>query len=107
MPVAAFTMAGILFFYARTSIRAAKLNAQQHREADGGQFSWANESQRRHGMRDKVGGNAQLVKDALLSEVDQSKKPVDPSVAEGAERNPSDREEELKKALGRDSRRRA
>jgi hypothetical protein len=42
-------MAGILFVYARTSIRAAKTNAQQHREADGGQINWHNETRRRHG----------------------------------------------------------
>ena len=36
--------------YARTSIKAAKRNAQQHREADGGQINWHNESLRRHGM---------------------------------------------------------
>lgn len=28
---------------------AAKRNAQMHREADGGQISWRNESLRRHG----------------------------------------------------------
>jgi hypothetical protein len=36
--------------YARTSIQAAKRNAQKHREADGGQISWRNESLRRHGV---------------------------------------------------------
>lgn len=49
-PLAAITMAGLLFVYARTSIRAAKLNAQRHREADGGQISWHNENLRRHGQ---------------------------------------------------------
>lgn len=48
-PLAAFCMASILFVYARTSIQAAKRNAQRHREADGGQINWANENQRRHG----------------------------------------------------------
>jgi hypothetical protein len=43
-------MAAILFVYARTSIQAAKRNAQSHREADGGQISWRNESLRRHGQ---------------------------------------------------------
>ncbi|ESZ97534.1 hypothetical protein SBOR_2081 [Sclerotinia borealis F-4128] len=42
-------MALLLFTYTRTSIRAAKQNAQKHREADGGQINWANESMRRHG----------------------------------------------------------
>ncbi len=49
MPLAAFTMATILFVYTRTSIQAAKRNAQRHREADGGQISWHNENLRRHG----------------------------------------------------------
>ena len=43
-------MASILFVYARTSIQAAKRNAQQHREADGGQINWHNETLRRHGQ---------------------------------------------------------
>ncbi|KAK5162846.1 hypothetical protein LTR04_002945 [Oleoguttula sp. CCFEE 6159] len=53
-PAAALTMAALLFVYARTSIRAAKLNAQRHREADGGQVSWMNESRRRHGMVERI-----------------------------------------------------
>ena len=47
-PLAALTVACLLFVYARTSIRAAKLNAKKHREADGGQISWHKESLRRH-----------------------------------------------------------
>jgi len=42
-------MAGLLFVYTRTSIQAAKRNAQKHREADGGQINWNNENLRRHG----------------------------------------------------------
>jgi hypothetical protein len=51
-PVAAFTMACILFVYARTSIRAAKANAQRHRDADSGGegLSLMNEHRRRHGL---------------------------------------------------------
>ncbi|KAI9688483.1 MAG: hypothetical protein M1822_001432 [Bathelium mastoideum] len=49
-PLAAITMAGLLFVYARSSIRAAKRNAQRHREADGGEISWHNENLRRHGQ---------------------------------------------------------
>jgi len=48
-PIAAFVMASLLFVYSRTSIQAAKRNAQKHREADGGQINWHNESLRRHG----------------------------------------------------------
>jgi hypothetical protein len=54
-PLAAFTMAGLLFVYTRTSIQAAKRNAQLHRESDGGQISWRNESKRRHGVMDTPG----------------------------------------------------
>lgn len=55
-PAAAFTMACLLFVYARTSIRAAKANAQRHREVDtGGEgLSLLNESRRRHGMASNV-----------------------------------------------------
>ncbi|KAL2073146.1 hypothetical protein VTL71DRAFT_10470 [Oculimacula yallundae] len=54
-PLAAFTMATLLFVYTRTSIQAAKRNAQRHREADGGQINWHNESLRRHGKLDVPG----------------------------------------------------
>ncbi|KAI5809537.1 hypothetical protein DFH27DRAFT_535292 [Peziza echinospora] len=50
MPMAAFTMAGILFVYTRLSIRSAKMNAARHREADGGQISWQKQSMRQHGQ---------------------------------------------------------
>ena len=54
-------MALLLFVYARTSIRAAKANAQRHRDADSGGdgLSLLNESRRRHGLapRFEKGGN--------------------------------------------------
>ncbi|KAF4535741.1 hypothetical protein BFW01_g8128 [Lasiodiplodia theobromae] len=65
-PLAAVTMASLLFVYTRTSIRAAKLNAQKHREADGGQISWKNEARRRHGQADQV-SESSLLKEALFS----------------------------------------
>lgn len=34
----------------RSSIRAAKINAALHREADGGQISWQKQSLRQHGI---------------------------------------------------------
>lgn len=52
-PVAAFTMASLLFVYTRSSIQAAKRNAQRHREADGGQIDWNNENLRRHGQLER------------------------------------------------------
>ena len=54
-PIAAFSMACLLFVYTRTSIQAAKRNAKLHREADGGQISWQNENLRRHGILSKPG----------------------------------------------------
>lgn len=39
-PLVAFTMAGLLYVYSRSSIQAAKRNAKSHRIADGGQISW-------------------------------------------------------------------
>jgi len=56
MPFAAFTMACILFVYSRTSIRLAKENARAHREADGGQISWRNQSLRQHGLKEQPVG---------------------------------------------------
>lgn len=57
-PAAAFTMACLLFVYTRVTIRAAKANAQRHRDADGGEgLSLLNESRRRHGMADKLEGS--------------------------------------------------
>ena len=55
-PIAAIVMAGLLYTYSITSIRAAKHNAKLHREADGGQLDMRRESLRRHGLADKVEG---------------------------------------------------
>ena len=55
-PILAVTMTALLYVYARTSIQAAKRNAQRHREADGGQINWANENRRQHGLLDRPGG---------------------------------------------------
>jgi len=60
-------MACLLFIYSRTSIHAARLNAQKHREADGGQLNWRNESLRRHGQLDKIDDRT-LLKEALLGD---------------------------------------
>ncbi|KAF2840556.1 hypothetical protein M501DRAFT_607740 [Patellaria atrata CBS 101060] len=68
-PLAALTMAGLLFIYARTSIRAAKLNAQKHREADGGQMNWYAENLRRHGVMEKVEDDAKTFGEALREDV--------------------------------------
>ncbi|EKG21864.1 hypothetical protein MPH_00784 [Macrophomina phaseolina MS6] len=92
-PLAAFTMAGLLFLYTRTSIRAAKLNAQKHREADGGQISWKNESRRRHGQADQV-SETSLLREALFSkdEIQSSRQAHASAAAKSAD------EEALEKA---------
>jgi hypothetical protein len=64
-PIAAFTMAGILLVYTRSSIRAAKLSVRKHREADGGQIDLDREARRMHGQLDKVDERA-VNKEALL-----------------------------------------
>lgn len=99
-PLAAFTMAGLLFVYSRTSIRAAKLNAQRHREADGGQISWHNESRRRHGQMEKVGNDADNFKDALMSSTKVKKKPGEKDGDGKTTR--SEEEERLRKMLGKE-----
>jgi len=59
-PLAALVMAGLLYTYSVTSIRAAKLNAQRHREADGGQLDMRRESLRRHGVLEQVKGTRDM-----------------------------------------------
>ncbi|KAF2013768.1 hypothetical protein BU24DRAFT_246474 [Aaosphaeria arxii CBS 175.79] len=105
-PLAAFTMAGLLFVYSRTSIRAAKLNAQKHREADGGQISWHNESRRRHGQLDKVENDRTTFKEALLADVKRkgkakkdNKQDHEHEIEGRAER--SSEEAELRKMMGK------
>ena len=67
-PILAMTMAGLLFIYSRTSIKAAKRNAERHRMADGGQISWQNENQRRHGRLERPEDSDTLAKLVLGTE---------------------------------------
>ncbi|KAF2740673.1 hypothetical protein EJ04DRAFT_424266 [Polyplosphaeria fusca] len=100
-PLAALTMAGLLFVYARTSIRAAKLNAQKHREADGGQISWHNESLRRHGLADRVENDRGTFKEALMEDLQQKyKKEAPANLAGKADR--AREETELRKIMGKE-----
>jgi hypothetical protein len=68
-------MAGLLYTYTVTSIRAAKRNAKLHREADGGQLDMRKESLRRHGVLDPVQGTSglQLFKNAGADSKEESK----------------------------------
>ena len=64
-PLAAFTMAGIVFLYTRSSIKAAKLSVQQNREQGGGKVNWRVESMRNHGQISKTDDYAAM-KEAVL-----------------------------------------
>ena len=83
-PLAAFTMAGLLFVYARTSIRAAKLNAQQKREADGGLINWRAEGLRRQGLIEgpEEKGVLRELKDAAIGKEQLKEKPGEEEVKE-------------------------
>jgi hypothetical protein len=59
-PLAAFSMAILLYTYSITSINAAKRNAALHRAADGGQLDMRRESLRRHGVLEKPVGTSGL-----------------------------------------------
>lgn len=101
-PLAAITMAGILFVYARTSIRAAKLNAQKHREADGGQISWHKESLRRHGQLERLDNDRDTLKEALTSSFSMNKKKKNDTEIEEKPRTAySKDEEELRRIVGK------
>jgi len=100
-PLAAITMAGLLFVYARTSIRAAKLNAQKHREADGGQISWHKESLRRHGQLERVDNDRDTLKEALTSSFSRNKKKTDTEREEKPRTAYSKDEEELRRIVGK------
>lgn len=97
-PAAAFTMACLLFVYARTSIRAAKTNAQRHRDTDSGGegLSLLAESRRRHGLADKIesGGTvSQLTREALLERKEQ--------VEQRKDKGQSDNDDRLKAVIGK------
>jgi hypothetical protein len=99
-PLAALTMAGILFVYARTSIRAAKMNAQRHREADGGQISWHKESMRRHGQLERLDDDRGTFGEALMGDLRKKKQ----QKVEENEKVPVERSEndaELRKITGK------
>lgn len=99
-PLAAFTMAGLLFVYARTSIRAAKLNAQKHREADGGQISWHKESLRRHGQIERLDDDRGAFGEALLGDMRRKKqRKAEENQKVSAERSENDAE--LRKIIGK------
>ncbi|KAF2127075.1 hypothetical protein P153DRAFT_424403 [Dothidotthia symphoricarpi CBS 119687] len=100
-PLAAFTMAGLLFVYARTSIRAAKLNAKKHREADGGQISWHKESLRRHGQLDRIDDDRGSLKEALLGDLGGRRKKGSEGESEKGRTERSGNDEELRRLMGK------
>lgn len=94
-PLAALTMAGLLFIYARTSIRAAKLNAQRHREADGGQISWHKESLRRHGQSERLDDDRATFREALTGKKKLEGEKEQPTVER------SENDAELRRLVGK------
>ncbi|KAF2704825.1 hypothetical protein K504DRAFT_112917 [Pleomassaria siparia CBS 279.74] len=100
-PLAALTMACLLFVYTRTSIRAAKMNAKKHREADGGQISWHKESMRRHGQIDKVDNDRVTIKEALMSDISRKKEQKAKVKDAGTKTERSTEEDELRKMMGK------
>jgi hypothetical protein len=105
-PAAAFTMACLLFVYTRTSIRAAKANAQRHRNADSGGegLDLLAESRRRHGRAEKLdqgsGTLSELVHGAREQFLGSSKATAKPEKLGG--RSPiSENEEKLRAAMGK------
>jgi hypothetical protein len=73
-PMVAFTMAALLFVYTRTSIRAAKISAQRHREAGGSHIDWGREDRNRRGQLDEVDQKT-VLKEAILG----TEKPEQPA----------------------------
>jgi len=100
-PLAALTMAGLLFVYARTSIRAANLNSKKHREADGGQISWHKESLRRHGQLDRVDNDRSTFKEAFVGSFSRDKKKKAGVETEEKRTAYSKDEEELRRIVGK------
>ena len=74
-PEIAFTMAGLLFVYTRSSIYAAKRNVDRHRAADGGQINWHNESKRCHGAL-KLPEAHDCIKQIVLGTTDKTEESV-------------------------------
>ena len=68
-PILAVVLGGLLYVYGYTSIQAAKRNAQRHREADGGNINWGNESHRRHGKLDVPEGADKSVVGGIVDEM--------------------------------------
>ena len=103
-PAAAFTMACLLFVYTQTSIRAAKANAQRHRDADSGGegVNLLAESRRRHGSAERIeqGGTVkQLAKGAQEQLLGARQKQ---SGSDGGKKTIiSEEDEKLKAAMGR------
>jgi hypothetical protein len=106
-PAAAFTMACILFVYTRTSIRAAKANAQKHRDADSGGegLDLLAESRRRHGRADKLDQGAGTLSELLHGAREQFLGPAQSKPPEKLKgRSPiSENEEKLRAAMGKKS----
>lgn len=84
----------MLFVYSRTSIKAAKRNAERHRVADGGQISWQNENQRRHGKLERPEDA-----DTLTKLVFGTEEKIEKVLGKGEGRRPAERK--LREEMGK------
>ncbi|KAF2759725.1 hypothetical protein EJ05DRAFT_484642 [Pseudovirgaria hyperparasitica] len=106
-PIVAFTMAGVLFVYTRSSIKAAKINAAKHRDADGGELSWNKQHLRQHNKIEKVDSTAvsnlreSLIGDSRRKNKTKSAAEVEKDVAADKDWY-SNTEKDLRSILGKD-----
>lgn len=101
-------MAILLYTYSVTSIRAAKVNAQRHREADGGQLNMRNEMYRQRGWIDRPSSDRELILAGLKGDKGDGKGKGKGEGAKGgvgkgtvAEKEKREGEEKLAEARGR------
>ena len=78
------------------------MNAQKHREADGGQISWHKESLRRHGQIEKVDNDRVTIKEALMADISRKSMESKPDVKERTPKAArSSEEDELRRMMGK------
>jgi hypothetical protein len=67
----------MVLFYARTEPKAAKIDADKHRAAGGGDVDWRDESLRRHGRLPEPSGDTTDIREALIAEIERNKNSPD------------------------------
>ncbi|KAF2278079.1 uncharacterized protein EI97DRAFT_466170 [Westerdykella ornata] len=96
VPGSVVILAGLFYVYSRTAVLAAKLNAKKHREADGGQISWSNQSLRNHGQRASVADDMANLREALMGN-----KTGSGAASAGSRADRHRDEEQLRKLMGK------